>query len=153
MAHIRYLFFDKKIIYHKITSTKTSCLEAHPDFFRLLMKGKLDSYVLWWFSNYKLVTLRYLLSQKQKILSWVQKLHVLVDKVDQLYVFQRTPNWFFPRIEGNFPQWYKNLLRMFPFLMTLNFWALFALIEVQSLLWMRKGWTERYNVHVICIIF
>ena len=94
------------------------------------------------------MTLRYLLSQKQKILSWVQKLHVLVDKVDQLYVFQRTPNWFFPRIEGNFPQWYKNLLRMFPFLMTLNFWAMFALIEVQSLLWMRKGWTERYNVHV-----
>ena len=77
----------------------------------------------------------------------------LVDKVDKLYVFQRTPNWFFPRIEGNFSQWYKDLLRMFPFLMTLNFWALFALIEVQSLLWMRKGWTERYNVHVICIIF
>ena len=153
MAHVRYLFFDKKITHHKITRTKTSCLEAHPDFFRLLMKGKLDSYVLWWFSNYKLVTLWYLLSQKQKILSWVQKLHVLVDKVDQLYVFQRTPNWFFPRIEGNFPQWYKNLLRMFPFLMTLNFWAMFALIEVQSLLWMRKGWTERYNVHVICIIF
>ena len=70
----------------------------------------------------------------------------LVDKVDKLYVFQRTANWFFPRIEGNFPQWYKDLLRMFPFLMTLNFWAMFALIEVQSLLWMRKGWTERYNV-------
>ena len=69
----------------------------------------------------------------------------LVDKVDKLYVFQRTANWFFPRIEGNFPQWYKDLLRMFPFLMTLNFWAMFALIEVQSLLWMRKGWTERYN--------
>ena len=38
---------------------------------------------------------------------------------------------------------------MFPFLMTLNFWAMFALIEVQSLLWMRKGWTERYNVMII----
>ena len=135
-------------------SINVSRFEARFSFHRRLMKWKLDSYVLWWFSNYKLVTLRwYLLSQKQKILSWVQKLHVLVDKVDQLYVFQRTPNWFFPRIEGNFPQWYKNLLRMFPFLMTLNFWAMFALIEVQSLLWMRKGWTERYNVHVICIIF
>ena len=78
----------------------------------------------------------------------------LVDKVDKLYVFQRTPNWFFPRIEGNFPQWYKDLLRMFPFLMTLNFWAMFALIEVQSLLWMRKGWTERYSVMIImyCVL-
>ena len=95
--------------------------------------------------------IRHLLSLNQNFLSWVQKLHVLVDKVDQLYVFQRTPNWFFPRIEGNFPQWYKYLLRMFPFLMTLNFWIMFALIEVQSLLWMRKGWTERYDV--ILIIF
>merc|ERR1712241_889648 len=27
--------------------------------------------------------------------------------------------------------------------MTLNFWAMFLLIEAQSLLWLRKGWTEK----------
>ena len=70
----------------------------------------------------------------------------IVDKVDQLYVFQRTPNWFFPRIEANFPQWYKDLLRTFPFLMTINYWALFATVETLFLSWMRKGWIERFFI-------
>jgi hypothetical protein len=32
--------------YHKVASSNTSCLEAHVGFFRLLMKGILDPYVL-----------------------------------------------------------------------------------------------------------
>ena len=73
----------------------------------------------------------------------VQIAPAIVDKVEQLYVFQRTPNWFFPRIEGNFPQWYKKTLKLFPFLMTFNFWVMFFYIETTFLLWLRKGWPER----------
>jgi hypothetical protein len=32
--------------YPKVASTNTSCLKAHADFFRLLMKGIFDPYVL-----------------------------------------------------------------------------------------------------------
>ena len=32
--------------YRKVVSSNTSCLEAHADFFRLLMKGIFDPYVL-----------------------------------------------------------------------------------------------------------
>ena len=35
-----------KIIYRKVTSSNTSRLEAHAGFFRLLMKGIFDPYVL-----------------------------------------------------------------------------------------------------------
>ena len=34
------------VIYHKVVSFNTSCLEAHAGFFRLLMKGNLYPYVL-----------------------------------------------------------------------------------------------------------
>ena len=72
----------------------------------------------------------------------------IVDKVDQLYFFQRTPNWIFPRIDANFPQWFKNLLRTFPFLMTINYWILFATFEILALSWMRKGWQERFSSYI-----
>ena len=32
--------------YRKVASSNTSCLEAHADFFKLLVKGFLDPYVL-----------------------------------------------------------------------------------------------------------
>ena len=35
----------------KVASSNTSRLEAHADFFRLLMKGILDPYVLWPFDK------------------------------------------------------------------------------------------------------
>ena len=35
----------------KITSSNTSCLEAHVGFFRLLMKGSFGPYVLWSFDK------------------------------------------------------------------------------------------------------
>lgn len=74
----------------------------------------------------------------------VQIAPAIVDQVAQLHLFQRTPNWFFPRIEANFPQWYKTLLETFPFLMTFNYWVMFAYVETTFLLWLRKGWPERY---------
>ena len=36
----------KKFHYRKVRSSNTSCLEAHAGFFRLLMKGIFDPYVL-----------------------------------------------------------------------------------------------------------
>ena len=35
-----------KFIYRKVTSCNSSCLEAHAGFFRLIMKGIFDPYVL-----------------------------------------------------------------------------------------------------------
>ena len=43
------LDFDPK--YRKVTSTNPSHLEAHAGFFRLLMKGIFDPYVLWPFDK------------------------------------------------------------------------------------------------------
>ena len=37
--------------YRKVASSNTSCLEAHAGFFRLLMKGIFDPYVLWPFDK------------------------------------------------------------------------------------------------------
>ena len=42
--------FLKNMIYLKVTSSNTSCLEAHAGFFRFLMKGIFDPYVLWPFN-------------------------------------------------------------------------------------------------------
>ena len=36
----------KGIIYSKVVSSNTSCLEANADFFRLLVKGIFDPYIL-----------------------------------------------------------------------------------------------------------
>ena len=37
---------EQTSIYHKVASTSTSCLEAPPSIYRLLMKGKFDIYLL-----------------------------------------------------------------------------------------------------------
>ena len=39
-------FLKPSYIYRKVASSNTSCLEAHAGFFRLLMKGIFDPYVL-----------------------------------------------------------------------------------------------------------
>ena len=41
-----YVFSTQKWNYRKVAGTNTSCLEPHPGFFRLLMKGIFDAYVL-----------------------------------------------------------------------------------------------------------
>ena len=38
-------------VYHKVTSSNTSCLEAHAGLFRLLMKGIFGPYALWPFDK------------------------------------------------------------------------------------------------------
>ena len=43
--------FQQQIAYHKVSSSNMSRLEAHADFFRLLMKGIFDPYVLWPFDK------------------------------------------------------------------------------------------------------
>ena len=45
ISHIK-VFNSSFFIYCKVTSSNTSCLEAHAGFFRLLMKGIFDPYVL-----------------------------------------------------------------------------------------------------------
>ena len=50
---------SQALIYRKVASSNTSCLEAHAGFFRLLMKGIFNPYVLWPFDRkliFKLVT-------------------------------------------------------------------------------------------------
>ena len=41
-----YFRFTSSFDYHKVVSSNTSRLEAHDGFFRLLMKGIFDPYVL-----------------------------------------------------------------------------------------------------------
>ena len=63
----------------------------------------------------------------------------MVDQVKELYVFQRTPNWFFPRIEGEIPNWVKKLLATFPIVNSVIYWFIFVLVELVALTWLRKG--------------
>ena len=46
-----YLIDSSAIIYRKVASSNTSRLEPHPGFYRLLMKGIFDAYVLWSFDK------------------------------------------------------------------------------------------------------
>ena len=50
----------------------------------------------------------------------------MVDQVKELYVFQRTPNWFFPRIEGKIPNWAKKFLATFPIVNNFIYWFIFV---------------------------
>jgi cation diffusion facilitator CzcD-associated flavoprotein CzcO len=79
--------------------------------------------------------------------SAVQIAPAIVDQVDQLYVFQRTPNWFFPRIDAKFPLWYKSLLRNVPGVKEFMYWLTFCAVELTMPLWLRKGWCSRYDQH------
>ena len=50
MVELSYCKIDY-INYGKVASSNTSCLEAHAGFFRLLMNGIFDPYVLWPFDK------------------------------------------------------------------------------------------------------
>ena len=63
----------------------------------------------------------------------------MVDQVKELYVFQRTPNWFFPRIEGEIPNWAKKFLATFPIVNNVIYWFIFVFVELVALTWLRKG--------------
>ena len=47
----RSYFVKSKVKDCKVASSNTSCLKAHAGFFRLLMKGIFDTYVLFYFST------------------------------------------------------------------------------------------------------
>ena len=73
----------------------------------------------------------------------VQIAPAIINDVKNLHVFQRTPNWYFPKIEGKFPKWFKSLLRSFPTLMKINYWLIFFQLEIMGILILRKGFIER----------
>ena len=71
--------------------------------------------------------------------SAVQLVPQIADKVDQLFVFQRTPNWFFPKLDPVYSEGVKALFRRFPVLMTIQRLILFITVEAWSLVWLNKG--------------
>ena len=70
--------------------------------------------------------------------SAVQIVPSIADKVKDLYVFQRTPNWFFPKLNPLYSESVKNLFRRFPFLMTIQRVTLFVLVEIWAGVWLSK---------------
>ena len=61
--------------------------------------------------------------------SAVQIAPSISDKVDSLYVFQRTPNWYFPKFDPVYPEELKKIFKIFPFLMTIQRLFFFFLVE------------------------
>lgn len=45
----------------------------------------------------------------------------ITDKVDQMFVFQRTPQWMIPLPQKKYSKTYKRLMKMLPFLMRLGY--------------------------------
>lgn len=58
--------------------------------------------------------------------SAVQIAPAIVDKVKSLHVFQRTPNWHFPRHQIHWPEWFKKILT--------SFWIVGKLMRLQVFL-------------------
>ena len=48
---IRAVYGQKQFMYRKFTSNRLSLLVLHPSIFRLFMKGKFDTYLLWSFTQ------------------------------------------------------------------------------------------------------
>ena len=44
----------------------------------------------------------------------------IADRVSRLFVFQRSPNWFFPKLDPVYPAWLQQLFRLAPVLMTIQ---------------------------------
>lgn len=65
--------------------------------------------------------------------SAIQIIPELVKKSKHLTVFQRTPAWVLPRIDGKTPHWLRALFRKFPATQALTRKALFALHEAGAL--------------------
>jgi len=72
--------------------------------------------------------------------SAVQVVPAIAGQVAALHVFQRTPNWFFPKMDPVYPGWLKAMFRSAPFLMTLQRTFFFYMVEGWALLWLTKGW-------------
>jgi len=74
--------------------------------------------------------------------SAVQIAPKLADNVGSLYVFQRTPNWYFPKFDPVYPEYVKKVFRTVPFTMTLMRWAFFLLVEGWSMVWLHKSFVS-----------
>ena len=71
--------------------------------------------------------------------SAVQIAPAIADKVGSLHVFQRTPNWFFPKFDPVYPDKLKSIFAQFPFLMTIQRIFFFVLVEAWSMVWLHKS--------------
>ena len=71
--------------------------------------------------------------------SAVQIAPAIADKVGSLHVFQRTPNWYFPKFDPVYPELVKKLFQHFPYLMTVQRLLFFMLVEAWSLVWLHKS--------------
>merc|ERR1712156_1049935 len=71
--------------------------------------------------------------------SAVQVVPAIANHVGELRVFQRTPNWFFPKMDPVYPDWLKKVFQRVPFLMTLQRVFFFYMVEGWALLWLTKG--------------
>ena len=71
--------------------------------------------------------------------SAVQIVPNIASKVKELFVFQRTPNWFFPKLDPVYPDIVKHLFRRIPILMTIQRVTLFLMVEGWAWVWLTKG--------------
>jgi len=74
--------------------------------------------------------------------SAVQVVPAIASQVGELRVFQRTPNWFFPKMDPVYPAWLKKVFRWVPFVMTVQRIFFFYMVEGWALLWLTKGWVS-----------
>ena len=70
--------------------------------------------------------------------SAVQVVPAIASQVGELRVFQRTPNWFFPKMDPVYPTWLKKVFCWMPFVMTVQRIFFFYMVEGWALLWLTK---------------
>ena len=70
--------------------------------------------------------------------SAVQVVPAIASQVGELRVFQRTPNWFFPKMDPVYPAWLKQVFRWVPFIMTVQRIFFFYMVEGWAMLWLTK---------------
>jgi cation diffusion facilitator CzcD-associated flavoprotein CzcO len=63
--------------------------------------------------------------------SAIQLIPEIAPRVQELYIFQRTPPHVFPKTDFQFPEMVKSLFRAVPFLMTLTRWCIFLVTEAR----------------------
>ena len=72
--------------------------------------------------------------------SAAQTVPAIVDRVQSLHVFQRTPTWILPRPDVGIPAWVRRVMAMVPPLRLMLRAAVFVWLELLSI-GLRKPWT------------
>ena len=75
--------------------------------------------------------------------SAAQLVPAIVGRVREVFVFQRTPNWFFPKLDLVYPGVVRYLFRVIPGLMTLQRMIVFLLLEAWVMAWLTRGRLSR----------